>query len=127
MKREEFEKIIETILKKIAVLIEKHKAFLDTLKIKLHNIELVGGGTRIPAVIKIIQNVFKVDPSRTINSSEAIAKGCALMSAFKNPLFRPADVIIEEFNCNPVKACWNFLPPDSKPPEHVNKLPTNYP
>jgi heat shock protein 4 len=95
MKREEFETIIEPVLTKLGHAIQKHKADLDALGLKLSTIELVGGGTRIPSFIRIIQNLFKVDPSRTINSNEAIAKGCAYMSAFKNPLFRPADFIIE--------------------------------
>lgn len=79
---------------KLNTVLEKHKNAIDTLGIKLYNIELMGGGTRIPAVIRLIQSIFKVDPARTINSSEAVAKGCALMSAFKNPLFRPADFSI---------------------------------
>jgi molecular chaperone DnaK (HSP70) len=92
-----FIKMIETVEKqrKILSAIQKHKGDLDALGIKLTTIELVGGGTRIPSFIRIIQNLFKVDPSRTINSSEAIAKGCAIMSAFKNPLFRPSDFTIE--------------------------------
>jgi heat shock protein 4 len=89
--------------------LEKIKAELDEKKIVLHGIEMVGGGTRIPAFQKVIEKVFKVEPVRTLNSSESIAKGCALMAAMKSPLFKVAEYGLEELNCYPVKLHWNFL------------------
>ena len=55
---------------------------------------MVGGGTRIPAIQRLLQNVFKIEPMRTLNSSESIAKGCALMAAMKSPLFKVAPYVI---------------------------------
>lgn len=106
MTREHFEKLIEPVLSRLGNILQKHKTAIEGLNLKLHNIELMGGGTRIPAVIRLVQSVFKVDPARTINSSEAVAKGCALMSAFKNPQFRPCDFIIEEMNYHQIAAVW---------------------
>lgn len=52
------------------------------------HIELVGGGSRIPCFIKTVANVFGLEPSRTLNSSECIARGAALFSAMQSSLFR---------------------------------------
>jgi len=44
----------------------------------LHSVEVVGGGSRIPAVLKLITSFFKKESFRTLNSSECIARGCAM-------------------------------------------------
>lgn len=108
MKREEFEKLAEPVFSKLFVILQKFKVDIDLANIKLASIELVGGGTRIPAFIRLIQTLFKMEPTRTINSSEAVAKGCAHMAAWKNPAFRPSDMTLEELNYNPVIARWNI-------------------
>ena len=40
---------------------------------------------------------------RTLNASECIARGCALMSAILSPLFKVADYGIEEYNLYPIR------------------------
>lgn len=52
-----------------------NKLEIDGKGIKLDSIELVGGGTRIPAFLRVVQQLYKMETARTINSSEAIAKG----------------------------------------------------
>jgi molecular chaperone DnaK (HSP70) len=51
-------------------------------------VELVGGGTRIPKVIEMVQEVFEVVPSRTTNSSETIAKGATMAAVQLSGLFK---------------------------------------
>lgn len=59
MKREEFEKLIEPVLQKLFAAVQKHKVDLDALGIKqVWRIELVGGGTRIPSVLRVLQSIF---------------------------------------------------------------------
>ena len=48
---------------------QKNKYDIEGAGIKLHSIELVGGGTRIPAFIRVIQQLYRMEPARTINSS----------------------------------------------------------
>jgi heat shock protein 4 len=115
MKREEFEKLAENIFSKVFVAMQKNKGEIDSKGIKLASIELVGGGTRIPAFLRVVQQLYKMETARTINSSEAIAKGCALMSAFKNPNFKIPDVAVEELNYYPMTATWDFLNQSAKP------------
>ena len=63
-------------------------AFLSERKIQIDSIELVGGGTRIPMIIDIIKKVFSMQPSRTINSSETIARGVTLEAVKRSGLFK---------------------------------------
>ena len=109
MKREQFEKLAEPIFAQVAEALNKVKASLDKKGIKLHSIELVGGGTRIPAFVQMVKSVFAMDPSRTLNSSESVARGCALMAAIKSPLFRVPDYILNERVYYGVKFFWNFV------------------
>jgi heat shock protein 4 len=87
----------------------------DNLKaknIQLHSIELVGGGTRIPFFVSLVKQVFGVEPSRTLNSSESVARGCALMAAIKSPQFRVPDYALNEKSYYGIKFYWNFVEGD---------------
>ena len=46
--------------------------------------------------------------SRTLNASESVARGCALMAAMMSPLFRVAEYQVEEYNLYPIRAFWQF-------------------
>ena len=41
-------------------------------------VEIVGGSCRVPSIKDIIADVFKKDLSTTLNTDEAVARGCAL-------------------------------------------------
>ena len=38
-------------------------------------VEIVGGSSRVPAIKKVIADVFKRDPKTTMNQDEAAARG----------------------------------------------------
>jgi len=57
----------------------------------------------------MVKSIFGMEPSRTLNSSESIARGCALMAAIKSPLFRVPDYILNERVYYGVKFYWNFV------------------
>ena len=88
IKRDEFEKLSSKLLDKIRV--PCHKALLDSgLTVeKIHSVELVGSGSRIPAITRILTSLFNREPSRTINASECVARGCALQCAMLSPIYR---------------------------------------
>lgn len=88
IRREEFEKLSSELLEKISIPCQK--ALLDSgLPLdNIHNIELVGSGSRIPAITKILSSLFGKEPSRTLNASECVARGCALQCAMLSPTFR---------------------------------------
>lgn len=51
-------------------------------------VEVVGGSSRIPAILDTIQEVFGKVPSRTLNAKEVVSRGCALNCAMLSPIFR---------------------------------------
>lgn len=91
MKREQFEKLCEPVFSAIIKALEAVCGQLKAMNVQLHSIELVGGGTRIPVLLNLVKGVFGIEPSRTLNSSESVARGCALMAAIKSPLFKVPD------------------------------------
>lgn len=58
---------------------------LSQLKFELQGIEMVGGSTRIPSIKQMIQSIFSITPSTTLNTDEAVARGCVLHCATLHP------------------------------------------
>jgi heat shock protein 4 len=55
---------------------------------EISSVELVGNASRIPAVVKTVESFFKKEVCRTLNSSESVARGCALQGAMLSPAFK---------------------------------------
>jgi molecular chaperone DnaK len=49
-------------------------------KIKIDEIILVGGSTRILAVQEVVKKVLNKDPSQTVNPDEVVAVGAAVLA-----------------------------------------------
>ena len=82
--RAEFEQEISHLIAQAEMLCE---AALDEGSIghgDLSGVFLVGGSTRIPAVIESVKRVFKVDPVSTVNVDEVVALGASLYAAYKS-------------------------------------------
>lgn len=78
----------------------------------IHSVECVGGAYRIPSVQKIICDMFKVkNVFTTINASESVAKGAAMIAAMNSSHFRVADYAVEEYNVYPINVSWTFFKP----------------
>ena len=56
------------------------------------SVEVTGGSSRVPSIIAILKDFFKKDPSRTLNATEVISRGCALNCAMLSPIFRSGDL-----------------------------------
>ncbi|XP_074275972.1 heat shock 70 kDa protein 14-like [Silene latifolia] len=95
IKREEFEEISIPILERVKKPLEKALAEAGLSTEEIHTVEVVGSGSRVPAVIKIMTEFFGKEPRRTMNASECVAKGCALECAILSPTFR-----VKEFQVN---------------------------
>ena len=95
------------VFSKIEYVLREFKDEITKKDITLDMIELVGGGTRIPAVIDLIKSIFEIQPSRTINSSETIARGAALYAVKKSGLFKYIDYSINNKVRIPIKAFWD--------------------
>ncbi|XP_052158244.1 heat shock 70 kDa protein 15-like [Oryza glaberrima] len=95
IKREEFEKISAPILERVKGPLEKALAEAGLTTENVHFVEVVGSGSRVPAIIKILTDFFGKEPRRTMNASECVARGCALECAILSPTFK-----VREFQVN---------------------------
>lgn len=55
------------------------------VKFEVQGVEMVGGSVRIPIIKQLTQNVFNITPSTTLNTDEAVARGCVLQCATLHP------------------------------------------
>nr|GFA15983.1 heat shock 70 kDa protein 16-like [Tanacetum cinerariifolium] len=63
---------------------------------KIYTIELVGSGSRIPAIMKRLTSLFQKEPTRTLNASECVARGCALRCAMLSPTLKVQDYKVQD-------------------------------
>ncbi len=85
---------------------ESFREEIKKLNIKFDSVELVGGGSRIPKFIEIVQEVFGIPASRTTNSSEGIAQGAALAAVQYSGLFRFHSFNIVDRTAHTIKLQW---------------------
>ncbi|RYR00537.1 hypothetical protein Ahy_B07g088663 isoform A [Arachis hypogaea] len=98
IKREEFENLASGLLERICVPCNKALADAGLSVEKIHSVELVGSGSRIPAVTRLLTSLFKREPGRTLNASECVARGCALQCAMLSPALRVKEYKIGPFH-----------------------------
>ncbi|XP_076175482.1 heat shock protein 70Cb isoform X2 [Ptiloglossa arizonensis] len=77
----------------------------------IHSVELAGGSSRIPALKKVVQDVFGHTISTTLNQDEAVARGCALQCAMLSPAVRVREFAVTDIQPYPVKLTWDAATP----------------
>ena len=80
IKRSEFEKLIDGILDKLKGPTKQAIKDAKITEKDLDEIILVGGSTRIPAVQKIVKEITKKEPNKSVNPDEAVALGAAIQA-----------------------------------------------
>merc|ERR1712241_1626638 len=73
---------------------------------QLHSVELVGGSGRMPAIKQIIQEVFGIAPTSSLNADEAVSKGCGLQAANHSDKFRTKRFEVQEGVSRGVEAVY---------------------
>ncbi|XP_057772766.1 heat shock 70 kDa protein 14-like [Salvia miltiorrhiza] len=106
IKREEFEQISVPILERVKKPLEKALADAGLTIENIHSVEVVGSGSRVPAMIKILTEFFRMEPRRTMNASECVAKGCALQCAILSPTFKVREFQVNECFPFPISLTW---------------------
>mmetsp|Transcript_10607 Transcript_10607/g.36870 ORF Transcript_10607/g.36870 Transcript_10607/m.36870 type:complete len:821 (-) Transcript_10607:99-2561(-) len=76
------------------------------------SIELVGGASRMPFLGKALMELFGKEPSRTLNATESVAKGCALQGAMLSPTFRVREFEVVDAYPYEVSFMWQAAPDD---------------
>ncbi|CAH1423788.1 unnamed protein product [Lactuca virosa] len=96
IKREDFENLCSELLERISSPCYKAVNDARISADKIYAIELVGSGSRIPAIMRKLTSLFGREPRRTLNASECVARGCALQCAMLSPTFRVRDYEVQD-------------------------------
>lgn len=104
--RQEFEAMVEPLLNRIPVVLQQALDEAKLSKEDIDIIEVVGGGSRVPAIKERIQTFFGKNLSFTLNQDEAIARGCAFSCAILSPIFRVRDFAVQDIINYPIEFAW---------------------
>ncbi|XP_020597020.1 heat shock 70 kDa protein 14-like [Phalaenopsis equestris] len=114
IKREEFEKISASILERVKGPLVNALQEAGLTVENIHSVEVVGSGSRVPAIIKILTEFFGKEPRRTLNASECVARGCALQCAILSPTFKVREFQVHESFPFTVALSWKGSNNDSQ-------------
>lgn len=104
--RQEFEDLIAPVLELTNGPLEQALAEAKLTKEDIDIIEVVGGGSRVPAVKERIQAFFGKGLSFTLNQDEAVARGCAFSCAILSPVFKVRDFSVQDAISYPIEFAW---------------------
>ncbi|KAL2147837.1 hypothetical protein VTI28DRAFT_5609 [Corynascus sepedonium] len=104
--RQEFEAMVEPLLNRVPSILEQALAESKLSKEDIDIIEVVGGGSRVPAIKERIQSFFGKNLSFTLNQDEAIARGCAFSCAILSPVFKVRDFAVQDIINYPIEFAW---------------------
>jgi molecular chaperone DnaK len=79
--RAKFEQMVSDLLERSKEPCKKALADAGLTADDIHEVILVGGSTRIPAVQQIVKELFKREPNRGVNPDEAVAIGAAIQGS----------------------------------------------
>ena len=113
LSRDEFEKIIEPVVKKFENLCKTaiQKFEKETgLKLKdIHSFEMVGDTVRTPIILETIKKVMGKEVSKTLVPDECIARGCALYAMMNSPYFNVKNFEFEQYSSYTIRMEYPFL------------------
>lgn len=110
MTRESLEKLVEPLLERVHLPLERALAEANLKVEDIDVVELVGGCSRVPALKDRIQKFFNKTLSFTLNQDEAIARGCAFSCAILSPVFRVREFSIHDIASYPIELIWEKDP-----------------
>ncbi|QCE08946.1 heat shock 70 kDa protein 15-like [Vigna unguiculata] len=114
IKRDEFEQLSLPILERVKGPLEKALAEAGLTVDNVHMVEVVGSGSRVPAIYKILTEFFKKEPRRTMNASECVARGCALQCAILSPTFKVREFQVNESFPFSISLSWKGASSDAQ-------------
>jgi len=104
--RAKFEELIQSDLEEVKRTLSILLESTTVKKEQIDSVELVGGSSRIPAVRQIVQDLFGLPPSYSLNADEGVSKGCGLQAAANSNKFRTKTFNIEEVVTDAIEAVY---------------------
>lgn len=87
--RATFEKLAQPLLERIEACLKRTVEVAKAQSEKeIQVVEMVGGSIRVPAIKQLVHQVFNLTPSTTLNTDEAVVRGCVLHCATLHPGIR---------------------------------------
>jgi molecular chaperone DnaK len=80
LSRAKFEQLIDDLIQKTAEPCRKALKDAELMADQIDEVILVGGSTRIPAVQKLVRELFHRDPHKGVNPDEVVAIGAAIQA-----------------------------------------------
>ncbi|OIW17137.1 hypothetical protein TanjilG_27291 [Lupinus angustifolius] len=114
IKRDDFEQLSVPILERVKGPLEKALADAGLTVENVHMVEVVGSGSRVPAINKILTEFFGKEPRRTMNASECVSRGCALQCAILSPTFKVREFQVNESFPFSISLSWKGSAPDAQ-------------
>lgn len=94
--REELDETLTAVCDKMKALCARALERAGIEHGKLHSVEVIGGGSRVPSYKQAVSDGFGTPASFTLNASESIARGCAITAATFSPLFQVREYVVNE-------------------------------
>jgi len=107
--RDEFEQLSAPLLQQLKAPVEAALAQANTKAEDLAFVEVIGGATRIPMVQTALKDLFGKDLSKTCDSDESVARGCALQCAMLSPSFRVREFEVQDIAPYAVEMSWGLV------------------
>merc|ERR1719228_944338 len=96
--RTTFEELIKHQLDDIRNILMNLMSTMTITKEQIYSVEMVGGSTRIPVIKQLIEEVWGIPTSSSLNADEAVSKGCGLQAAAKSNKCLTKNFDIEDMN-----------------------------
>jgi molecular chaperone DnaK (HSP70) len=107
VKREEFVTQIQELVDKIAQSIEQSLELANVKREDLRGVEILGGGSRIPAIRENVAAIVGKQPTQTLNADECCGTGAAHIAALMSPGIFRVPLVVRDILTIPVSARWS--------------------
>ncbi|KAG8956212.1 adenyl-nucleotide exchange factor sse1 [Tulasnella sp. 424] len=121
LNREQFESLppVQNVLSRVTKPLQEALELAGITKDEIFSVELVGGGTRVPAIKERIQAFFGKPLSTTLNQDEAVCRGATFACAMLSPVFRVREFAMHDITHYPIRAEWEASPDE---PDEDNQI-----
>lgn len=107
LNRDEFEALVAGVLERTTPPLAEALKEADLTIDEIHSVELIGGGSRVPAIRERIKAFFNgKNLSTTLNAEEAVARGATFACAQLSPVFKVKDFGITDIVQYPIRVQW---------------------